>query len=784
MIHTCRAVVLGLVLLAVTSATSDHTDNNSSLTQRSLQDSGDNDPRLRLSISEAYPCIPPDEVRLIHQDPTDTRLPWENGDSGAVQNACYLQQNYCGSSSAPSACCRVSYEAGWLVCDAYNAFDFMPCVCNDNTYGSSTSSVTATSPPRPGPTGQPTSRPPTRVPTESPTRPPTPTPTLDPTAALVPTGDAIVAPVAAPTPEPTDAPVADPTFPPVPAFRPFADPTSAPDPTEAPVVVTESPTRFPTRAPTTSPTEFPTKSPTGFPTKAPVDDSLSGFTTENKFDTDLDATIRQSQCLMDPPAIQFVQGSTFAYQYEVNRLETPSETQAEFRAEALGDGIAELSEDWTQILHDELAEKFLVCDGYDSDTVWILQSKTHEVDASVPCTGSSNNDDENLGESPNDAGSNDSASTCVTVKAEVRIIAYSSPIGEKAVKQLWSTTSYGEGAVADEFSRIAVAYLEDRLNGDGDALLAPSFGTVFVGGGIVDTSGETTESDGDNNNDSGNSGTDNNGTEGNAGEGDGNGDGANQDTPETEDGTNLWSDTTGGTAIGVESSNINSTSPAKSWLTPGAITTIAVVASCLVILLLLAALRRNKQGPQEDEEYLQDVGSPKSDYYNSGRPVGHLDLSVSSDSAEDVGPIIRSDLDLEGDSGGKSNHRGLLAKSPVVSKALSSPKHFHFSGFTSTTPSPRERSKMGPLNMADEFRESSSGRTSQDETTTGTTSKHRGIVTNSSSSSNHRGIVTNSSSSSNHRGIVTTSSSMSSNLPAPHQNTSPRLYQLRDTVKL
>ena len=504
---------------------------------------------------------------------------------------------------------------------------------------------------------------------------------------------------------------------------------------------------------------------------------------------------------MEPPAIQFVQGSTFVYRYEVTRLESPVVRQNQDDSlqnigSKLGDAIgniADLSEDWTATFHDELAETFLVCDGYDSDTVWILQSKPHEVDVSIPCTSViDDNDNDSIGESPNDADSNDSSS-CVTVTAEARIIAYRSPIGEKTTKQVWDTTSYEDGAVADNFSIQAVGYLEDVLNSGANGLLAPTFATVFVGGEIVYAGTGNTDGDSSSNNTDSSSSADS----------------ANQGTSDTEGGddTSLWSDTTGGTAIGIESSNNNSNFQTQSWLTPGIVTTIAVVGACLLILLILAAVRGNKRdGPKlrEDEEYLQEVGTPKSDYY-TGRPVDHLNLSESDDS--DAGPIIRSDLDLE--SSAKTNHRGRRMVSPRVgtgTRVLSSPKHFHFSGFSSTVPSPRERSKMGPLNLADEFRESSSGRTSLDETTTGThrggvtnsssSSNHRRIVTNSSSSSNHRGIVTNSSSSSNHRGIVTNSSSsdhrgivtnsssMSSNLPPPHMNTSPRLYQLRDTVKL
>ena len=180
--------------------------------------------------------------------------------------------------------------------------------------------------------------------------------------------------------------------------------------------------------------------------------------------------------------------------------------------------------------------------------------------------------------------------------------------------------------------------------------------------------------------------------------------------------------------------------------------------------------KRNNRRPREDEEFLQDVDSPKSDYY-TGRPVDHLDLSVSSNSSEEPGPIIRSDLDLEENKTGIFNQRGRTRKSPVkavASKTLS-PKNFSFPTFSTGIPSPRERSRMGPLNLADEFQENQSDRTSFEDSTTG----------------NRRGIVSSPSSvSPDHRGVVKTSSSMSSNLPPPYQNSSPRMYQLRDTVNL
>jgi len=488
--------------------------------------------------------------------------------------------------------------------------------------------------------------------------------------------------------------------------------------------------------------------------------------------------------------IEFVEGSTLVYRYEVTRLEalTPSEAAGTFEigsgvggagvsgrvgdavSEALGSGLSDLSSDWMEAVHDELAAEFLVCDGYDFDTVWILQSKPNVVDMSTPCSGSSSNGDDGVGETPNGADSNDSSLSCVSVTAEARMIAYRSPHGKKTIKQLWSETTYDDGKVAENFAKDAITFLEDRLNGSGisEGLLTPTFEIVFVGGEIFNGKDGTTEDGGDIESSS-SDGSDSSGSDSEGGDGS---DPSDQGTSDTGDGddASLWNDTTG-TATGIEASN-NTKSPTRGWLTPGVVATIAVVASCLLIILMLAALRRTKRDgpePRDDEEFLQDVRSPKSDYY-TGRPVDHLDLSVSSNSS--VGPIVRSDLDLEENQKSKINHRGRTKKSPaaaMVSKSLS-PKHFQFSGFSSGVPSPRERSRMGPLNLlADEFQEYQSDRTSLEDTTTGT---HRGLGSNSSSMS------------SNHRGIVTNSSSMSSNLQPPYQNTSPRLYQLRDTVKL
>eukprot|EP00533_Pseudo-nitzschia_delicatissima_P005099 CAMPEP_0116111480 /NCGR_PEP_ID=MMETSP0327-20121206/18468_1 /TAXON_ID=44447 /ORGANISM="Pseudo-nitzschia delicatissima, Strain B596" /LENGTH=752 /DNA_ID=CAMNT_0003604715 /DNA_START=266 /DNA_END=2524 /DNA_ORIENTATION=+ len=699
-------------------------------------------------ISEAYPCVPASEIQAIHQDSNDDRLPWDNGNSGAIQKECYLQENSCGSQTAASACCRVSYEAGWLVCDAYNAFDFMPCVCNDNTVQVPTAPTLAptksptltpttgspTASPTKSPTGSPTASPtgsPTASPTKSPTGSPTASPTLSPTMVpVVPPTEApvTVAPTAFPTASPTMPPVIPPTD--APTITSVVPPTEAPiAPTMAPTMVpvvppTAAPTMTPVVPPTTAPTmtpvippteapvtAAPTVSPTAFPTLFPT--NQLGYTTENKFDADISTTIRQSQCREEPPVIEFVQAATIRYRYEVRLLDESNEEDT--LKSALEEGI------WKDSIHDEMAREFLICENYESETVWILQSKPHVVD-NTAC------------DAPNDEGSND-ASACVSVVAEARIIAYQPPL--QTTKQAWSETNFREGKTAEKFAQDSLDFLEDRLSsGDGGLGFAPSFGVVFVGGEIVSANNATNQGD------------------------------ENDTTDEDETG-NLWADNTSGTAVGVEAST--PTSSPQGRLTPAMIATIAAVATCLLLVVVLGAVARNRRNTEvrEDEEYLQDVSTPRSDAkHYATHPVDHLDLSDSSDSG---GP----DIERNAATSAGPSHRGF----PVPK----SPLHFNFGGFASNAKSPtaRERTKMGPLGLADEFRENSSAKDSAK-------GSHRGIVSNSSSMSsntNHRGIVSNSSSMSSNNNNNNNNTN-NNNLPPPHQNNSPRLYQLRDTVKL
>jgi len=452
--------------------------------------------------------------------------------------------------------------------------------------------------------------------------------------------------------------------------------------------------------------------------------------------------------------LQYVQGSNFVYRYEVT---LPEGTDISSGADNSNGDLSRYTGAFTEIIHDEMAETLLTCDGYDYDAVWILQSKPHVVDDSTPCGGSDSAATE--GETPNDADSNDSGN-CLVMVAEARIIAYQSPLGKKTSKQLWADSTFGEGETASSFALEAVTFVETGLR-DGGLSLGQGVETTFLGGEIV--SGEEESED-----------EDDGSTDSDSEDGDSN----SADPPPNTGGGD------GGPAAGIEGPNNGTIGGGRlGGFTPAIIATITVLGCCLLVILMLAALRRRRNNgvSRDDEEYLQDIGSPRSDghhRYSMGGPVDHLDLSDSSDGGS-RGPIIRTDLDMENYGQSKKSLRTL------------SPQHFHFSGFASlvTSPSSRERSKMGPLGQADEFNEqrSDSDKVSHRGIVTNSSSmssNHRGIATNSSSSSNHRGITTNSSSSSNHRGIVSNSSSMSSNLPPPSQNSSPRLYQLRDTVKL
>jgi len=509
-------------------------------------------------------------------------------------------------------------------------------------------------------------------------------------------------------------------------MAPVIPPTEAPiTPTMAPIIPPTQAPIAPTMAPVVPPTEAPiTAAPTLSPTVSPT--IPLPYTTENKFDADLSATIRQSQCRSEPPVIEFVQASTFRFRYQV-RLLDPSNAEDTLKS-ALQEGL------WKDGIHDEMAREMLLCEGYESESIWILQSKPHLVD-NTACEDSDLNDDE---------GSND-ASACVSVIAEARIIAYQPPL---QTTRVWSETDFSEGETAERFAQETLLFLEDRINSGDDGLgFTSNFGVAYMGGEVVNPiSDESNE---------------NNESNGNDGEED------NSSNAEEEEGEadNLWNDNTSGVAVGIEESSTTTAANKKFKLTPAMIATIAAVATCLLLVLVLGAIARKKRNSRElreDEEYLQDVSTPRSDAkHYASHPVDHLDLSDSTDSSG------HPDIERNVATSAGPSHRGRAFSPPK------SPLHFHFSGIAGGAKSPtaRERSKMGPLGLADEFRENTSEKDSKG-------GSHRGGIQSSSSmsSTNHRGIVSNSSSMS--------SNAANNNLPPPHQNSSPRLYQLRDTVKL
>ncbi|VEU35667.1 unnamed protein product [Pseudo-nitzschia multistriata] len=708
----------------------------------------------RPTLVEAGACIPPEVIRAIHLDPSDDRLPLASG--GEIQTKCYNERNSCGynDSTSPSACCRVSYEAGWVVCDAYNAFDHMPCVCNDNTDGS--------------PTPKPTTLAPTTL---EPTRAPIKDPTMDPTIAPT---------TSKPTKEPTKEPTKDPTK--KPTKKPTKAPTEEPtkEPTDPPTdsLTTKKPTTKPTKPPVVSSTNPPTTKPTSAPTLAPTTEKKSPttkptvslyYSTEEKYDNDLQATIRQSQCNEAPPVIEFVQAATFVYRYEVT-LSTEDAASAAVAINTDDSKMQEVSDFWTRELHDELAAEFLVCGRgvdypYQNDAVWILQSKTHEVEDGAECssgTGSllssqSGISVEKRGNGDADEGSNDDSSqNCIVMKAVSRIFAYESPVGKKTNKQLWSDANdYDNGPVAKNFAEDAIDFLEFVLREGGPEnsnVLDVSFqgGELVVdgdgaGNGEEEVTDEKEQDDNESNEDSAtNQETATNGSEVGNDEADSNSGGFSID----ENGNSAIDNT----AVGIEGS-MASNNNEKRGLTPPIIATIAVASGFVLLLILMGVSlnRRNKNRQrEEDEEYLREMEANRKGLpmqYAMGA-IHHLDLS-DSDDGDEPGPIVRSELDLEENYGKYQTSAG-----PSVGDDVQS--HFNFSGVV-RSPSSRQRSQMGPLGMSDEFLDGQSIATTQ-------TDGRRG---------NHRAA-----------GPKRSSSLPSSSLPSPLQHTSPRSYNLRDTVKL
>jgi len=854
--------VFDISLLFVAVTATQEQQQSSSLRQHQKQQRDLQAVNGRPTLIEPSQCIPRENISAIHRNPNDNRLPVN---AGSVETECYTRNNSCGSSdgTAPSACCRIAFansggnrDAGWLVCDALNGFEWMPCVCNDNTFGS----------PTPEPTMEPTSVP-TLFPSVSPTGQPTQAPTKSPTFA--PTSVPTLFPTAAPTFSPTQSPTAGPTQPPSRSPTNLPTPESTPEPTifddTGVDVATESPTQngllassnpttggtteSTTWSPTVTQTTFsptvtqtqmkPTNPPTRYPTNSPInptetptsieDRSItillpttskpttaipttaapiakvsttatpntevsappppsSDYQTDYRFDDKFSATILQSQCNESPPVIEFVQGSTFIYRYDVVTLvdETGNIIDTNDLEPLSLDGTNDNTNDndndeedisntyWTNEIHNELANEFMVCD-YEQDTVWIIQSKTHVVDDSMPCTQGissffeGNNGDaapqpkqgiaetgtetggDEAGENI-DANSNDNSNqnTCVVMKAEARILAYASPIKRKKNKQLVSwADDYASGPIADSFAQAAINYINERMNaGDFDRVgLIASFdsGEVFadennandnaVDTVDIDTDNDTTNNDVEDGTDGSNGEVGTETSINNDGDADGNGN-SNTDTNTVGEETDT-SDTSlslidengnsdGNTAVGIEDSyNSNSNYNEKEGLTAPILATV-IVASAFIVLLLLMGVsrrRRNQNRKKEKEEYLREVAGATDTHQddNSLEYVmavnHHLDLS-DSDSRGDInepGPIFQSQLKLD------------LEQNNIDNKVVRSP-------------SSRQRSNICPLSSLDEL----------DSYASTTKSAQR--------KGSHRGS-----------GI---------------QNKDPRSYQLRDTVNL
>jgi len=375
------------------------------------------------------------------------------------------------------------------------------------------------------PTSKTTNKQPTAPPTTKPTaRQPSQGPTQQPTTKY---------PTAPPTTEPTTK---------KPSQGPTQQPTTQ-SPTSSPVNTSEAPSTIEDRSITISlPTSA--KPTTGIPPPP-----SSNYQTEYRFDDEFSATILQSQCNESPPVMEFLQGSTFIYRYEIVTLVDETGTlidTVDLEALTLA-GTRNNNNDndnneedisntyWTNEIHNELANEFMVCN-YEQDTVWIIQSKTHVVDYSMACTqgissffegnngfsapqpkqgsaaiGTETDGDE--GGANNDANSNDSntQNTCVVMKAEARILVYASPIKRKTNKQLVSwADDYASGPTADAFAIAAISYLNERMNaGDFDrGGLIASFdgGEVLVdennvNDNVVDTDDINTDNDFDADND-------------------------------------------------------------------------------------------------------------------------------------------------------------------------------------------------------------------------------------------------------------------------------------------
>ncbi|KAG7348605.1 laminin G domain containing protein [Nitzschia inconspicua] len=647
------------------------------LVERQLQSS---------ALVEPSPCIPASTIREIYLNASDTRLV---AGAPSITTQCFGNNNYCGSSMGPSACCRVSYDLGWVVCDTANGFARagMPCVCNDNTVSPPTSTdspipspITPPPPPPPpvpAPTTPPMQPPPTNPPTEQPIAPPpTDPPTVESTEfpTEFPTESPTEFPTDTPTILVTDAPTKAPTFPPTivetdaPTKAPTVSPTNVV--TDPPTnVVTDPPTNAPTNVVTDAPTTTPpvqdptappvavveTLSPSNSPSvvvaspASPVASPISvEGTGDNEFVTEyiVDGEfVRQSQCVEPPPVPSQIQSTSFEYTYEAVPGPDVDPRSGRF--------INMISEN----THDIMANEFFTCD-FTQNAVWTFQSALHQI-SPEPC---SNNPDP----------------TCVVLTAKFQLSAYDAN-GPTAQGRTGGTRRKLQTGVAEQFADGMLLFVENGISNGDFMIEGLTTEMSFESGEIIVLTVAPTESPTVASTEI-----------------------STTDTlvpstfsPTTDSTTTSPTNpSTGGGAGGGDVNNIeqdtsNAQSPPSSGLSPPFIATIAV-ASAFVVLVALMVTNRRRRRSIGDEDYDDDEYLVKP-----ARNTG----STSLDDADQP----------ELDSKGETSSRGYGSpgrNDPIILTTLSGSEDYYFDDDSDdpyTARSPSRRSKRGPLTLQDEL---------------------------------------------------------------------------------
>ncbi|KAG7369318.1 WD40-repeat-containing domain protein [Nitzschia inconspicua] len=642
------------------------------LVERQLQSS---------ALIEPSPCIPASTIREIYLNASDTRLV---AGASSVTTQCFGNNNFCGSSMAPTACCRVSYDLGWVVCDSANGFARagMPCVCNDNTV----SPPTSTDSPVPSPvTPPPTSPPPVPAPTAPPMQPPPPptNPPTEPPIAPLPTDSPTFESTDFPTEFPTEAPTELPTD--TPTILVTDPPTKAPTfpPT---IVVTDAPTKAPTVSPTIAVTDAPTDPPTNVVTDAPpttpppVQDptappvavvetlspsnspsmgvasspaspvaspiSLEG-TGNNEFVTEyiVDGEfVRQSQCVEPPPFPSQIQSTSFEYTYEAVPGPDVDPRSGRF--------INMISEN----THDIMANEFFTCD-FTQNAVWTFQSALHQI-SPEPC---SNNPDP----------------TCVVLTAKFQLSAYDAN-GPTAQGRTGGTRRKLQTGVAEQFADGMLLFVENGMSNGEFIIEGLTTEMSYESGEIIVLTVAPTESPTI-------ASTEISTTDTMA---------PSTFSPTADTTTTTTSPTDpstggGGDVNNIEQGTSNAQSPPSSGLSPPFIATIAV-ASAFVVLVALMVTNRRRRRSIGDEDYDDDEYLVKP-----ARNTG----STSLDDA----------YQPELDSKGETSSRGYGSpgrNDPIILTTLSGSEDYYFDDDSDdpfTARSPSRRSKRGPLTLQDEL---------------------------------------------------------------------------------